>query len=168
MIKYIATLIFLFAASVGAEAKPIGAMLCPACVIPASGISQQQIDFAVMFVRNKFPKDFNPTDDDVVDVCNANCFQVVFRSGMWRDLRGPLGVSRNGYNGKYINASSLGLSLAPSNFDGSNYTIELLTHIGYQDWYYNGEYYRTTSIEIIDGVSYSVAKDIVSPIRIVN
>lgn len=120
------------------------------------------------FVREKFPKDFNPAENDVVDVCNANCFQVVFRSGDWRDLRGDAGVSANGYNGKYINSSSSGVSLAPSNFNGSNYTIEVQSHIGYQDWYYNGEYYRTTSIEIIDGVSYSVAKDIVSPIRIVN
>jgi len=167
VIKFLAALAFVASAPF-ANAAAIGALWCPECTIPSSGITNAQIDALVKFANDTFPSNFQPSNNDVVDVCNGHyCYQVKYDSVYtyrWEAFRGAVGVSTDNYwsTGKnYINVSAAGKSGSGGSSGiqrspgGSNMQITTSGHWEGVVWSYNGVPYQINWMFVLDYASWS-------------
>ena len=117
-----------------AQAKEIGGLYCSGCKIPSSGITQTQIGSLEQQANTLFPSGYQPTTNDVIDICNgANCFRLVYRQGsMWHSAFGANGVSHDSYS-VYVNMkagtkTSGAVNPQPTNYDPNNVNVQQSGH----------------------------------------
>jgi hypothetical protein len=111
-------------------ANKIGEMVCPECKLTAPYATPEEMNAAVKYANDNFPKSFQPSHDDIILVCNRQlCIRVVWRNAKWNTLGNVTATDITESSGRnYLNGKQGGMSsVSPFPSTGLTPTTDVVT-----------------------------------------